>query len=74
MALPLRDFLLALIVEIENASDPGRGDSRAHLISVWRPAGIKRQRLAHVSTQHGSATRTKAIRSQSDLPSLVGII
>lgn len=29
MALPLRDFLLALIAEIENASDPGRGDSKA---------------------------------------------
>ena len=30
---------------------------RAHSVSVWRPAGIKRQRQTHVSTRHGSATR-----------------
>ena len=37
---------------------------RAHSISVWRPAGIKLQRQTHVSTRHGSATRTRSYEMQ----------
>ena len=33
--------------------------ARTHQTEVWRPTGIVLQRLIHVSTRHGSATRTR---------------